>query len=588
MVLGAAVLLIVVQLAFRAWALYPSWFYLDDLLLLDDASGALTPGYLLSPHDSQLMPLGRAIAWLVASSGSVNWTLAATITVVLQAAASAACCWMLVVLFGPRPGILVPLGVYLTSAMTMSSSMWWAAGLNALPLQIAFFCSVAAWFRYQTSRRGVWLVVTLGAVLLGLSAYVKALVLLPLLAYLAVAYFADGTLRHRLATVVRRDRVAVATGALTGVAFLTYYLLNVPGLSSLPAPDVAADLAQGMLGEALVSGLAGGPWRWDEQNPPVGLADPPVWALQLATVAVVAAAAYWTLRRRRTGRAWLLLGGYALLSFLVVLVSRAGTVGAVAGLEYRYLSDVTCAWALVLGLLSMSVVGSDQGSAPREEPLLTVGLSRRAAAGVAVAVVVSGAVSSFRYVDAWHGSNDADDYFANAAGALAGAGPVDLADDVVPDRVLPGYQYPRNRLAVLMPLVIDNARFPSVTGDLVVLDDAGVPHHAVLDVVARTPPGPDGTCGWRVTDDGRLLTLEPPAPSGEWWLRIGYLSPRDDEVDVTAAGSTTAAAVREGARSLFLRVDGAVTTVRIDGVDPGSSLCVDTVEVGRPTPGEPL
>ena len=50
--------------------------------------------------------------------GSLNWTLAATLTIGVQVLASAACLWMLVTLFGARWGILAPLALYLTSALT--------------------------------------------------------------------------------------------------------------------------------------------------------------------------------------------------------------------------------------------------------------------------------------------------------------------------------------------------------------------------------------------------------------------------------------------------------------------------------------
>ena len=50
---------------------------------------------------------------------TLNWTLAATLTLGVQLLASAACLWMLVTLFGARWGILAPLALYLTSALSL-------------------------------------------------------------------------------------------------------------------------------------------------------------------------------------------------------------------------------------------------------------------------------------------------------------------------------------------------------------------------------------------------------------------------------------------------------------------------------------
>src|SRR3546814_2308227 len=80
-----------------------SWFYADDYRLIGDArAGGLTLEQLGDPFDSQFMPLGRLIAWVVADSGYVNWPVAAGSILLLQAIASFACLLMLVVLFGDR------------------------------------------------------------------------------------------------------------------------------------------------------------------------------------------------------------------------------------------------------------------------------------------------------------------------------------------------------------------------------------------------------------------------------------------------------------------------------------------------------
>ena len=46
--------------------------------------------------------------------------------------------------------------------------------------------------------------------------------------------------------------------------------------------------------------------------------------------------------------------------------------------------------------------------------------------------------------------------------------------------------------------------------------------------------------------------------------------------------------MRSGLNNLYLRLDGGFDHVMIDGLDPGTTLCVDAIEVGQPEPGGPL
>jgi hypothetical protein len=104
LVVTTGLLLIVAMLLFRGWALFGSYFYLDDYNLLISADGAeLDAAYLTEPYNSHLMPGGRVIAWLVEQSGQLNWTLAASFTLAGELLAGVAALWMLVTLFGAPP-----------------------------------------------------------------------------------------------------------------------------------------------------------------------------------------------------------------------------------------------------------------------------------------------------------------------------------------------------------------------------------------------------------------------------------------------------------------------------------------------------
>ena len=99
----AGIVLVAVQVAVRAWASAGSWFIGDDFNLMTRLYDVpLTLTELFTPHDSQLMPGGILSAWVMANAGPQNWTVAASILVVLQAIASASCLLMLVTVFGRR------------------------------------------------------------------------------------------------------------------------------------------------------------------------------------------------------------------------------------------------------------------------------------------------------------------------------------------------------------------------------------------------------------------------------------------------------------------------------------------------------
>jgi hypothetical protein len=585
LVLGGAALMIAGQLAFRAWALLGSWFYLDDLLILDDARHAHGIGYLFQPYYSHVYSWGRLVSALVDSTPVVDWHLTVVISLLTQAAAGAACVWMLVVLFGARPMILGPLSVYLFSAVTVPASMWWSGNVTAQPLQIAFFTSVAAWVLYLRTERRRWLAVTLLVVAVALTTYIKCMLLIPLLAYIAVAYFAHGNVVQRLVSVVRRYWLAVVCAAAVGGGYLVFYRLTVPQMTSDSVSGVWLSLAGTMLSQTLVTGLVGGPWRWDDRIFPAALADPPAIAVELAWVLLALAIVYCALRRVRTGRAWLLLALYAAGSYAALLTTRAALVGAVAGQEYRYLSDVTCAWALAIGLATMPLLGSTEGSAPRADPVLRIAIGRRAVVAVFAVVAVSGMVSAVSYVHVWHHQNPDRTYFLTAGEELESSGPVDFADAVVPDDVIPGWLNPRNELSRLLPLVTDNARFPDVTDDLHVLDASGHVREAEIQSGLSAPQGPKRDCGWLVRGGPTTIPLGAKTYDLELWVRIGYLSSAAGTVEVTAGDTTREAPVRRGLGTAYVRFVGVFDSVVVRPTDPGVTLCVDKVDVGQLLPG---
>jgi hypothetical protein len=589
LVLGVAAVLVAVQVALRAWALYPSWFYADDYRLIGQArESTLGLDYLTRPHDSQFMPVGRLLAWVVASQEHLSWGTAATTTVALQLLASAACLWMLVVVFGARWRILFPLCVYLSGAMTLSSLMWWASGLNQLPLQAVLFAAVAAWTTYLRQRRLRWLAVTMLVLAVGLLCYVKTLLVLVVLAYLAVAYFSSGGPLRRPRLVVRRYWPAVVAGFVLGAGFLAYYLAEVPQIETGGNTPVAGDLARSMLGRALPVAMLGGPWRWDDANPPVSVADPPGAAVAASWAVLVLGALLLARARRRTGRAWVLFGGYALGAYVLVLTTRAQLVGGVAGLEYRYLADSAGVLTLCVGLATMSVPGAVECSGPRPAARSRWSLPNRPALALLVLLVMSGAFSSVRYVRVWHDDNPGASFVAAASSGLRGKGTVDLADAPLPPEVLIAVNAPFDRTSHFVPLFADNVRFPETSSRLAVLDEDGTPRVAVITPTVTSLPGPDPGCGWEVAEGSTTIPLDGFSGVDDTWLRIGYLSSQADSMVVRVGDLSAEASVRRGLGNIFVRAPFGSSRVTLEAPRDGAIVCVGTIEVGPPEPGDLL
>ncbi len=589
LVLGAAAVMVCAALAFRGWALSRGWFYFDDYVLLSEAEGRdLDLDYLLMPYDIYFMPGARALSWVVAQVDGLGWSVAAVLVVLMHALAGAAAVWMLVTAFGARWGILAPLALYLSTAVTIQTTLWWASAINQLPLHTTFFVSVAAWLLYLRTGRVRWLLLTAAAVAVGLLFYVKALLVFPVLAFLAVGYFTSGSVATRARTTLARWWPAAVVGGLLLVAYEWYTLTQIERPLTSADTSLAGEVAETMIGTAFASGVVGGPWSWSDATAPTVGASPPLWTQHVAWVVIVLVMAYIAARRSGTGRAWLLLWGYVLVDWVLLVTSRAPVVGDIAGLQYRYLADAAPVVALCLGLACLELRGAESPSRPRERPLVLVKVPALAVVACVATVVVMGVLSSISYTRGWEEGNASASFTRNLASDLDGQGSVDLVDGFVPGDAAISFDSELNRISTLTGLLGVDARFPEATPKLAVVDDDGAVLQALIEPSTTSEPGPVAGCGWRIKERGGVVPLAAPVPGTEDWIRLGYLSSASSPVTVTLGDTEVASVVEPGLNSLYVRSSGPFDEVRIDGLSTGTQLCVDVVEVGLPVPGAPL
>ncbi len=367
-----AVILIVIQLWLKAALLAHSYFKQDDFRFLDRAlASGFSWHYLMWVEAGHLLPVGFAIAWVLARLSLYNWPLAGAVTLGILAAACFAMLAMLRTVFGNRPAILIPLALYLFGPLSLAGFDWWSVSLEVLPLELAIFMTIRAHVRYLRNGRLRSALASAGWLAFGMASMVKGAVVPLLLLALTAAFFMTG--RGPGGQPAPRHLAAATVRALTWYwrAWLMYaavlagycavFFLQLPTSSSQPtaptSPGQVASFVSSLFSTSLLPGAVGGPWRWWA----VGYAQaaPPAALEQLSWVVAAAVVAVSCIYRVRAWRSWAILLGWIVLADIVpVILGRLGTQpGSLLGSQTRYLTDATPILALCVGLAFLPVVG---------------------------------------------------------------------------------------------------------------------------------------------------------------------------------------------------------------------------------------
>jgi hypothetical protein len=585
-VLPVAFALIAAQLAFRAWATFSSYWEGDDYLFIVQVfgPGGRSVDSLVTGIAGHVMPGGLLLTWWVNHVSPYDWTLAASLLVGLQLLASLGCLRMLVVGFGRRWGIVPPLVLYLATAFSVQSALWWATGVQALPVQVAFFWAMSSQLQYLRTRRTSSALIAVAWVVAGLCFYEKSILVIGALGIVTVAWFTTGTARERALQVWRNYRVSLVANLVLGVAYLAFYVKV--GLSF--DPGQAATYPIGPTADVMVlrtwaTTVVGGPFQWEHTaGSPISFATPSSPVVVLAVV-VLGLVLREIARSRTTGlRAVLLPGFFLVCDVLLVVAGRATLIGPVIGRELRYLNELSAVTAAALAFATMSVRGAVEVNAVRRPSVL---LDRPKGAVAACLVLgVLGTYSTAQYVRNWQHDDPARPFFTHLfADARTVPAGTPVVDAKVPDTFLWPLAFPNNTLSRLLRAMPHKPTFAAIGGDdfLGLAPDGHLRQLGVFPV-QQAVPRPGARCAYRGGSGTTTIPLQAPLPPGEWWVRIGYVASADSAVTVSAGGRTQQGSVAQGLHTLWFATgtDEEVSDVEIGGLVGGAHLCTSDVSVG--------
>ncbi len=580
--------MVAVQILFRAWAVYGSWFEFDDFAWMSmSLNERLTPGFLLQQYAGHLMPGGFLLSYLFAHLAPLSFWLPATTLLLLQVVASVGCLRLLLSMFGARMGILPPLAIYLFSVISLPSFLWWAAGINALPFQIALFYGLHAHVGYLRTRQLRHAAVAMAWTAFGLLFFEKTLYVFVAYGVVALGYFATGWGLQRVRSLWHLYRAGILLYSAVVVGYLAVYsrlALNFDPNTANQYP--LGPIAWKLVGIAFGSGIVGGPLHWFDRSSFSHTPDPPDMLVLLAWVAI--AALVWEVSRTRRGsaRAWLMAGLVLLLDVVLLAAARAFVVGPSIALEYRYQAEITAYVALGLALATLPVVGAADGAEPREASNF---LDSRSYVRAAVALVVAlSTVSSVQYALKWQAGDEPRTYFTNLSHQVAALhhAPV-VADVAVPEFVLWGLGYPENQPRRLLKMFGHRLRFARSTDDLKVIDDQGFLRTGIVPPTRTVAPGPRPGCGYVVRRLPRTIRFDGPVIGGGWWTRVGYLASGDGALRIRLGRTVFDEPIRRGLHNVFVQADGPFRSITLQVLTPGVGLCTNDIQLGTPVPFEP-
>lgn len=575
MLLGGLVL-VALQTGVRAFLVLGSSLWQDDLFHLSMFQRwGLSREFLVREHNGHLEIGPNLVYAVLGREPGLSFVPAALTLLALQLVASCLLLAVLRLLFGRSPWLLVPFTVYLFTPLALPAATWLAAGLEALPLQIALLTALLGGVRAYRDRSWWWVAVSVSGTATGLLFWEKAVLVLPALVAVLVLVEEAGTpWRASLRRVAGSWPYLLPHALLVG-AYVPFYL-SVVGRSELaPQPGAVLPTTAETVFSMLLPGLFGGPWTAQGADDTVAPDAGTVRAVLAVVLAAVVVVVSIRLRGARAAKAWLLVAGYLTVDIALVQLTRAADL-AIAARDPRYITDAIP--VIVLGCCAAF-------SGPRRSLAAAVGTGRasgRAAPALAVSalLVASSLFTSSLLVDELQHTR-ARNFVADVLQTMDARPEMSVVSTLPPVHVTIFESFD---LDETLRAVGEPRRFDRPGTEMGMFDQ-----HAVLRPITLLEPimkasGPVPGCGWRLPAGGQLLG-DVPIWFGLQVLRFGYDSPAEVTLHLAVGDDRQDVTVPAGRGRVMFVVTGqqGPVTVRASGV-PADAVCVDDVVVGTPWP----
>ncbi|MGW5376348.1 hypothetical protein ACWESM_12950 [Nocardia sp. NPDC003999] len=570
--------LVVVQLAVRWWVADSGFFYWDDFILVGRAAryGLWSTDLLLYDHDGHFMPLAFVTAWAVNAVAPLVWAGPVTVLLLMQVGASVAVVRMLLLIVGPRWPLLIPLVFYLFCPLTIPAFAWWAAALNALPLQFALAWVIGDAVSLVRSGRRRYALSGVAVLVVALLFFEKSAVV-PFVAFAVTALVRHVDGGESPIRVVARRGAALWIGSSAVLGFWTIAYLAVVAGPGLPDDwDELRDLLPGAASLGIVPALSGGPWVWERWLPSTPWADPPGWAVVAAWLTLGAVVALSMRTRQRIGAVWLTAAVYVVIAQLAVALARGGpnTAGELMQ-SLRYFADSAVIAAAAGALMVRARPRPSRNPRRIELPV------RQLTVAVTAVFVASSLCSTWTFVRSWR-VGPSETYVTNVKSALRAWDGAPLLEQEVPWNVLNPMAYPQNLTSSVLASVAAPGTFAVATPHLRMITDDGAIVDAAVWWNRAILPGPEPGCGYRVDGTRPVFPrLDGPLLANKWTAQINYVASRDGRISVALEhGEAVSAPVRKGLNTVFVRLVGSGSALRISAETPGLDLCLGVGPVG--------
>jgi len=599
-VTAAAVLGLVLALWWRAGLLAHAFFRQNDFELLGHASASsFGPSYLLAPSNGRVAPAALAVIWVEARAALYNWPAAMAVSLLLLAAAGLALLRLLRTLFGSRPAILVPIGIYLVTPLLVPALSWWSASLAALPLQASIFMAANSHIRYITTGRFRHAVVATCWMAAGMLFSDKGVLVPLLLLALTSALLRHGPWHQSLLITLRRHWRAWLAYTGLMLAYVALLAADLAGSGFTPRPmsgGAAASFGWSLIRLGLVPGLVGGPWRWwSSGSYAVAVETAVLTQLSWICAALLVAASSWF--RRRAWRAWAIFLGWVVLADVVPVIAgwRGAVVTPALAADLNYLADAVPVLVICGTFAFLPLAG--EGAAYRAR-LPGQAVRVPLAINLVAAIVIGSLWSAHAYQDATTNS-PARSFIATAKQAL-GQVPkgARIISTPLPAAVMNAAFFgdAAYTAKVLGPLVPGSARVrwtrsPSGTPkNVLIFDNQGRLWPAIAVGVQAVLPR--AGC-WRIPSRLTSLPLQHGLYKWPWTIQLGYSGPATSLL-VGFAGSRHGVVLPAGHHQVLLPASGYGGAVTVQNYGPPGGcltyLTVGTMQAsvyGHPVPATP-